>query len=243
MPHVASDGGVRIHYEVAGAAEGIPLVLQHGFTSNLNRWIEAGYAARLEERFRLLLVDARGHGESDKPTRPEDYDWRSRVLDLVAVMQDAGVETAHLWGYSMGGQIAQSALVYAPQRFRSVTFGGASPYGAKDSAITVAFEQFWEQVQANPGADREAWRAAFVHSRRFGGAVQALRTTRVPVLMYAGTDDAGPHRGLTEYTSKHEARHFTLPGKDHRGAMYDSAEEVVPRVTAFIDEVEAQRSR
>lgn len=239
MPHATSEGGVRIHYEVEGPEDGIPLVLVHGFTSNLSRWREAGYVDRLRDRFRLVLVDARGHGDSDKPTRPEDYDWRARALDVVAAMQAAGLETAHLWGYSMGGQIAQSALVYAPQRFRSVTFGGASPYGAKDSAITVAFEQFWEQVQANPGADRGAWHAAFVHSRKFGGAVQALRTTRVPFLMYAGTEDAGPQRGLTEFVTQHAARHFTLPGKDHRAAMYEAAADAVPQVTAFIDEVEA----
>jgi pimeloyl-ACP methyl ester carboxylesterase len=184
-------------------------------------------------------VDSRGHGESDKPVRVEDYDWRARVLDVVAAMRDAGLEQAHLWGYSMGGMIALSALIYAPQRFRSFTVGGASPYGARDSAITVPFDQFWESVKENPGANREAWEAAFLHSRKFKGAVQALQTTRQPYLLYAGTADAGPYRGLQEFIASHPARSFTLEGKNHIAANRESAGEVVPRVTAFIDEVEA----
>jgi pimeloyl-ACP methyl ester carboxylesterase len=241
MPFVTAEDGVRIHYELEGPADGSPLVLLHGFTSNLRRWYEAGYVERLRDRFRVLLVDARGHGESDKPLRPEGYDWRSCVLDVVSAIRDAGLEQAHLWGYSMGGQIAQSAMIYAPQRFLSVTFGGASPYGTEDSTTSVPFEAFWEAVQANPGADREAWQAAFqaLHNRKFGGAIQALRTTRLPYLLYAGTADAGPYRGLTEFIARHNARHFTLPGKDHLAAFYDSAVDVVPQVTAFIDEVVA----
>ncbi|MFN8638849.1 MAG: alpha/beta fold hydrolase [Dehalococcoidia bacterium] len=241
MPFVTAEDGVRIHYELEGPEDGVPLVLMHGLTSSMERWRLGGYPERLRDRYRLILVDGRGHGESDLPTRPEDYDYRTRVLDLVSVIRDAGHDSAHLWGYSMGGQLTMSAAIYAPQRFRSFTIGGASPYGAKDSAITVPWEQFWEQVKENPGADthRESWRAAFVASRTFGGAIQALRATKVPTLIYAGSNDAGPHRGLTEYVSAYGARHFTLPDKDHRTANLESAAEVVPRVTAFIDEVEA----
>jgi pimeloyl-ACP methyl ester carboxylesterase len=241
VPFVTAEDGVRIHYELEGPEDGVPLVLQHGLTSSLRRWYENGYVERLRDRYRLVIVDARGHGESDGPTDPAAYDNRARVLDLVSVMRDAGVETAHLWGYSMGGQIASCAAIYAPQRFRSITMGGASPYGAKDSAITVPWDEFWPRVSANPDAEvhRESWHAAFLWSRKFGGAVQALRTTAIPFLLYAGTEDAGPYRGVQEFAAKYGARHFTLPGKDHAGANRDAVAEVVPQVTAFIDEVQA----
>lgn len=241
MPFVTAEDGVRIHYELEGPADGVPLVLLHGLTSNLRRWYENGYVERLSDRFRIVLVDARGHGESDGPTQPEAYDNRARVLDLLAAMRDANLDTAHLWGYSMGGQIASSAAIYAPQRFRSITIGGASPYGAKDTAIPGAWDDFWPRVAANPDAEahRDAWRAAYTWSRSFGGAVQALRTTTVPFLLYAGTEDVGPHRGLQEFVGKFGVRHFTLPGRDHAGANREATAEVVPQVTAFIDEVEA----
>ncbi len=241
MPFVTAEDGVRIHYELEGPEDGIPLVLLHGLTSNAQRWYENGYVDQLKDRFRLVLVDARGHGLSDGPTAPEAYDNRGRVLDLIAAMRDAGLEQAHLWGYSMGGQIASCAAIYAPQRFRSTTMGGASPYGAQDSAITVAWDEFWPRVAANPDADshRESWRAAFTWSRTFGGSVQALRTTTLPFLLYAGTEDVGPHRGLQEFVGKYGARHFTLQGRDHAGANRDAVAEVVPQVTVFIDEVEA----
>ncbi len=240
MPFVTSEDGVRLHFEVEGPEDGIPLVLLHGISSNLRRWHEFGYVDRLRDRFRLVLIDARGHGESDKPTAEEAYDVRARVLDVAAVMRAAGVVRAHMWGYSMGGHTAASAAIYAPQLFRSLVIGGASPFGARDRGITVPFEEFWEQMKGNPFADRAAWSAAFAHAGRFGGTVQALRTTRLPFLLYAGTLDAGPHRGLAEFVEKHGARSFTLAGKDHRTAFREAAAEVVPLITAFIDEVEGE---
>ncbi|MCY4577785.1 MAG: alpha/beta fold hydrolase, partial [Chloroflexi bacterium] len=62
MPH-ADNNGVRIHYHVEG--EGAPLVLQHGLTSSILRWYEFGFVDALKSDYKLLLIDARGHGDSD----------------------------------------------------------------------------------------------------------------------------------------------------------------------------------
>jgi pimeloyl-ACP methyl ester carboxylesterase len=64
MPYVIHQG-VQIHYQVEG--EGPPLVLQHGFTQSLKSWHMAGYVNALQSHYRLILIDARGHGASDKP--------------------------------------------------------------------------------------------------------------------------------------------------------------------------------
>src|SRR5207237_3323115 len=64
MPY-ANNQGVRIHYRVEG--EGLPLVLQHGYTQSLEHWYQCGYVDALKAHYRLVLVDARGHGGSDKP--------------------------------------------------------------------------------------------------------------------------------------------------------------------------------
>jgi pimeloyl-ACP methyl ester carboxylesterase len=138
MPFVTAEDGVRLHFEVEGAEGGIPMVLHHGVYATLEAWRRGGregqpsYVERLRERFRVILVDARGHGESDQPTRAEDYDFRTRVLDVVAVMAAAGLqpsERAHFVGYSMGAHVGMSAAIYAPQRFLSLFLGGGRRMG------------------------------------------------------------------------------------------------------------------
>ena len=64
MPYT-DNGGVRIHYQTEGS--GPPLVLQHGFTSSIEGWYEYGYVDVLKRDYQLILIDARGHGASDKP--------------------------------------------------------------------------------------------------------------------------------------------------------------------------------
>ena len=98
MPYV-DNSGVKIHYHVEG--EGPPLVIQHGLTSSLENWYAYGYVEALKKDYRLILVDARGHGLSDKPHDPADYELGLRVRDILAVMDDVGVDKAHNLGYSL----------------------------------------------------------------------------------------------------------------------------------------------
>ena len=71
------ENGVRIHYEVEG--DGPPLVLQHGTGGSLEHWRARGYLDCQRDRFRLLLIDPRGHRESDQPLEQEAYELRNRV--------------------------------------------------------------------------------------------------------------------------------------------------------------------
>jgi pimeloyl-ACP methyl ester carboxylesterase len=103
MPY-SNNQGVRIHYEVEG--EGPPLVIQHGFTDSIQTWYELGYVDALKRDNRLILVDARGHGASDKPHEPTAYKPESNVADVVSVLTDLDISRAHFFGYSMGAWIA-----------------------------------------------------------------------------------------------------------------------------------------
>ena len=76
MPFV-NNKGTRIHYEVEGT--GPPLVLQHGTLGSGKNWEEYGYTEILKLAHQLILVDARGHGASDKPYDPAAYELRLRV--------------------------------------------------------------------------------------------------------------------------------------------------------------------
>src|ERR1700682_582057 len=79
--------------------------------------------------------DARGHGASDKPHERSAYAWDTRVSDIEAVMDDLDVESAHIWGYSMGGVYAFGLVRRVPARVRTAIIGGAHPYAASWSAF------------------------------------------------------------------------------------------------------------
>ena len=125
MPY-AIHQSTRIHYQVEG--EGPPLVLLHGFTGNLKRWYLHGYVDALKQNYQLILVDARGHGASDKPHDPAAYALPLRVGYVLAVLDAVNVDRPHFWGYSMGGWIGFGMATYAAQRVHALVIGGAHPY-------------------------------------------------------------------------------------------------------------------
>jgi pimeloyl-ACP methyl ester carboxylesterase len=124
MPYV-NNNGVRIYYEVEG--QGARLVLGHGLSGTLNHWRRLGYVDALRHDFRLILFDARGHGQSDKPHEPSAYGVKM-ASDVLAVLDDVGIGNAHYFGYSMGTMIGYRVAVSYGSRFRSFILGGASPY-------------------------------------------------------------------------------------------------------------------
>ena len=126
MPY-ASNQGLRINYRVEGA--GPPLVLQHGYTWHMGGWSRSGYVEPLKSHYQLILLDARGHGASDKPHDPDAYRLPLKVGDVVAVLDALQVPSAHFWGYSMGGWIGWGMAKHAPERVQGLVIGGAHPYG------------------------------------------------------------------------------------------------------------------
>ena len=121
MPY-ANNNGVRIHYEVEG--QGPPLVMQHGFSGSLEQWEIYGYTKELRHDYQLILIDARGHGLSDKSHDYHDYTNKVLVEDVVTVLDDFRIERCNYFGYSMGGRIGFHSLYYTPDRFFSLVLGG-----------------------------------------------------------------------------------------------------------------------
>ena len=115
--------GVQIHYTDTG--EGDPLVLIHGFAMNWKRMESAGAVGGLAERgYRVLAIDARGHGESDRPQDPAAY-GEEIPLDVVRLIDHLGFEQAYVVGYSMGAIVANKVRARAPAKLRAVVMGGA----------------------------------------------------------------------------------------------------------------------
>src|SRR5512135_846948 len=125
MP-ITHNHDVPINYEVEG--QGPPLVLLHGFSGNRTSWHGYGFVAALKSAYQLILIDARGHGESGKPHDPEAYADPYLMADVIAVVDDLGLEKVHYLGYSMGGEIGFGLAKYYAHRLLSLLVGGASPF-------------------------------------------------------------------------------------------------------------------
>jgi pimeloyl-ACP methyl ester carboxylesterase len=117
--------GVRIHLVDRGQGE--PVILLHGFTMSLeSAWqTPRGGAATpsildaLAAGHRVVALDARGHGKSDKPHECDRY-GAAMAGDVLRVMDALRIRRAHLVGFSMGGTTAAYLAIHHPERFRSV---------------------------------------------------------------------------------------------------------------------------
>ncbi len=126
MPKVQS-GSVGIYFETEGSD--LPVVMVHGWSGSIEWWREFGYTEPLRDRYKLILIDLRGHGQSDVPASEEAYDTELMAHDVLAVMNALAIPRAHFFGYSMGGWIGFHLGLLAPERFLSMVLGGALPGG------------------------------------------------------------------------------------------------------------------
>jgi len=113
--------GVAIAYETVGS--GPPLILLHGGGQSRRNWIDAGYRARLADRFQVIAMDFRGNGESGRPRRVADYAPERMCADVLAVADACGVQRFDLVGYSLGGNIGRYLTRLTPRIARFVMIG------------------------------------------------------------------------------------------------------------------------
>ena len=111
-------------------------------------------------------MDARGHGRSDKPHDPKDYDLRLRVNDVLAVIDDLEIDKAHYMGYSMGGRIGFGIVMHALERFHSLIIGGMSPNTANSDVPPKNRIELLRQGMAHYVADAEANEGPMEQGRR-----------------------------------------------------------------------------
>lgn len=129
QPKTFDAAGVKLAYLDRG--EGEAVVLLHGFAaSTAEMWTDmplarTQFVSALNE-YRVLGLDQRGHGGSDKPHDPAKY-GKEMAEDVARLLDHAKVRKAHVVGYSMGALVAGRLLASHPDRLRSVTFGGGSP--------------------------------------------------------------------------------------------------------------------
>lgn len=127
MPRLPVNG---VHINVEQAGEGPPLVLLHGFTGSAAGWAE--HAAVFAQGHASVAVDLLGHGSSDAPDDPERYGIGHATEDILSVLDALGIQRVGLLGYSMGGRVAISLAILAPERLSALILESASP-GIRDA--------------------------------------------------------------------------------------------------------------
>jgi pimeloyl-ACP methyl ester carboxylesterase len=115
VQHVLANG-IQICYEQAGT--GPPLVLVHGLMGNMSDWRHR-VLPMLTGRFRVLIYDLRGHGDTDMT--PSGYTSADMVADLIGLMDQLGIAPADLVGHSFGGTVALHATALHPERVNRLT--------------------------------------------------------------------------------------------------------------------------
>jgi pimeloyl-ACP methyl ester carboxylesterase len=109
----AESGGANIEFEVTG--EGRPLVLLHGFPDSGRLWRHQ-IAPLADAGFKVIVPDMRGYGASDKPAEVDAYNIVYLVADVGAVLDQVGVERAHVVGHDWGAAVAWALAAIAPDR-------------------------------------------------------------------------------------------------------------------------------
>jgi pimeloyl-ACP methyl ester carboxylesterase len=237
-----TSGGLSIAYDDIHPADGSAgtVVLVHGFaTSRAENWRRLGWYGAFERKgFRVVALDLRGHGESQKPHDPTAYGGDALVGDIVGLMDHLELGRVDLLGYSMGARLSLQMALSHPGRIANLIVGGVGdrmlkPPPAEAPSMTMAQAMRAEDPESitektmkgfrlfadGQGEDRLAL-AAFTEGRG-GAALTAddLFGIRVPTLVVAGSRDemAGDPQGLADAIPG--AKSVTLPACDHFSAI------------------------
>jgi 3-oxoadipate enol-lactonase len=132
MPYV-DRSGYRLNYQVDGNPAGAPLLFSNSLGTTHELW--RPQIATLSSDFRIIRYDTRGHGASGVPPGP--YTLDSLGADAVAILDDAGIDRAHVCGLSLGGLTAMWLGVHRRERVRTLTLAC--------TAARIANTMMWEE--------------------------------------------------------------------------------------------------
>lgn len=120
-------GGVNLHVREWGKPAGVPILLIHGWSQNQLCWIKQ-YESELQDEFRIVALDLRGHGMSDAPLQAEQYTDGDRWADdIAAIIDQLTLDRPILVGWSYGGFIISDYVrKHGQQKIAGVNFVGAA---------------------------------------------------------------------------------------------------------------------
>jgi len=235
-----NSNGVSIAYVDVAPDEGHgdPILLIHGFASNhAVNWVNTLWVkSLLRAGYRVVAFDNRGHGQSEKLYRPEDYDSYVMAEDARRLLDHLGIEQADVMGYSMGARISAHLALTAPERMRSLLMGGLGihliegvglPLGIADAmdapsldVLTDPMQRMFRAFAEQTKSDLRALAACIRGSRQVLTAGEVASIT-LPTLVSVGTADDVAGSGHELARLMPNATPLDIPGRDHNLAVGD----------------------
>jgi pimeloyl-ACP methyl ester carboxylesterase len=251
--------GVKIHYTDEGQGE--PVLLIHGFIADITlNWTIPGTRKALAQDYRVIAIDNRGHGLSDKPHDADKYGLEM-VEDAVRLLDHLKIEKAHVVGYSMGGIITLKLAVTHPDRLLTATLGGAGWMRDAD----LAGDTFADALEKNgdlsqfinglvaPGKpklsdqqmklittmiaslnDMQALAAVARGWKKLVVTEQELEAIRVPTLALVGANDFVKPKVDSLQGRIPGLKTVVIPDADHLAAF--SSPQFIENLKAFLDQ-------
>lgn len=231
--------GVKIYYEVKGT--GTPVVLIHGFIVNGETWKKTAlYKDLLRDGYKVITLDMRGNGQSDKPHQTEAYEHDAEAKDIMALTKMLGIQKYSVVGYSRGAIIA-SRLVLQDAHVSKAVIGGMGTgftnpewprrkmfYRALMGDSVPELAAMVKNVQA-AGLDQLA--LAYLQKSQPSSNPQELKQINKPVLVICGSEDEDNGSG-SELAKLIPASTFaTVPG-NHGAAV--GTQEFSKEVISFL---------
>ena len=255
MNRFASFDGLEIAYHEWGTASSAPPVfLHHGFVADANsNWVYPGVVDALVAAGRRVIgIDARGHGSSEKPHDPSRYGFAAMSRDLITLFDVIGTAEVDLVGYSMGGMVSVVTATRDP-RVRRLVVGGIGSsiveIGGLD-ARAVPVDQLVDALLTDDpsalapnvagfrmladalGSDREALASVMRAGRTIDGPIPLAEIT-ADTLVLVGRDDPLATRPEVLAAAIPGARLQLVEG-DHLTALQDPV--YAPTVVGFLAE-------
>jgi pimeloyl-ACP methyl ester carboxylesterase len=243
--------GVSIHYEAHGPAEAPPILLSHGYGATMRMW--DGQVAAFADRYRLVLWDMRGHGQSGDPRDHALYSHVLTVGDMAAVLDACRIERAVIAGLSLGGVMSLAFHLAHPERVQALMLFDTGP-GFRNPE---ARRQWNERAEARAreletkglavsggGAETRLGRhrsaiglagaARGMLAQPDGSLIDSLPTIAVPTLVLVGAEDRH-FLGAADYMAAKipGARKIVIPDAGH-AANLDQPAAFNHAVAAFL---------
>lgn len=232
--HVTSADGTRIATYDVGEPQHPAVIALHGFASSATaNWGITGWRRDLTRAgLRLIAVDLRGHGHSDKPHDPHLYSMPAFIADLRAVLDSYGLDQVALLGYSLGARVGWRAAIEMPEHIERAVLGGLP---AGDPLTRFHLEQAREFVRSGtpiedrltatfvgmaatlPDNDPEAL-ISLVEGMRGGLQADATDVPHQPLLLATGGDDPVIEGSRLLAGAAPHAEFLEVPGRNHFNA-------------------------
>lgn len=228
--------GTRLATYSWGDLDAPVVILVHGFASNArDTWALTGWVHELTDAgYRVLALDQRGHGESDRPHEPSAYAIRTLVTDVETVMDTYLVEEAFYLGYSLGARVGWEVVRDLPQRIERAVLGGVPDgiplerldldqvraYAQDGTAVTDPTTQTYVALTERvPGNDMRSLLALAEGMRKTGTVdPDSSNAPTRPILFATGSEDAIIDGSRALADAAPHGRFFEIPGRNHFNA-------------------------